>query len=108
MLKPSEKEFTKTIEHLGAFTFKYPTLKDEIEADNISSRLLKDNLNPSIQAANIAVMTGALKVAIVKAPEDFDIDAVYCYEELESVYNVFTETVSSFRSESELCKPAGD
>ena len=108
MLKPSEKEFTKEIEHLGEFTFRYPTLQDEIEADNISARLLGGNSNPSIQAANIAIMTGALKMGIVKAPADFDLDSIYVYEELESVYNVFTEMVSSFRNKTKLKKPAGD
>ena len=108
MLKPSEKQFTKEIEHLGTFTFKYPTLKNEIEADNISARLLGENLNPSVHAANIAIMTGTLKMAIVEAPADFDIDSVYSYDELESVYNAFTSMVSSFRNKSKLGKPPGD
>lgn len=104
MLKPTEKYFTKEIEGIGKFTFRYPTLKDEIESDNIAAKLLGENKNPAIATNNIAVMIGALKVGVVEKPEDFDLDEIYSYEELDAVYTAFTEQVSSFRSKSALAK----
>ena len=104
MLKPAEKQFVQNIDGLGKFVFRYPTLMDEIEADKIAAKLLGDNPNPSIPAANIAAMTGALKMAIVEAPERFDLDEIYSYDELEAVYNAFAEKVSSFRGESVFAK----
>jgi len=107
MLKPSEKQFTKEIENLGKFTFRFPTLTDEIQADNISAKLLGENRNPAIATNNIAVMIGTLKVAIVEAPKDFDLDEIYSPEELEIVYNAFSEQVSSFRRQSAFAKQTG-
>ena len=107
MLKPTEKQFTKEIEKLGTFVFKFPTLQDEIAADNITQRLLAGNQNPTIGVNNTAVMIGTLKVALVEAPKDFDIDEIYSYPELESVYKSFVETVSSFRGESAFAKREG-
>ena len=107
MLKPSEKQFTKEIENLGTFTFRYPTLKDEIKADNITASLLEGNKNPTVAVSNMAVMLGLLQVAIVDAPEGFDLDELYVYEEVETVYNAFVSQVSSFRSQSKFAKQAG-
>ena len=107
MLKPTERFFTKEIENLGKFVFKYPTLKDEIAADNIAAMLLGENKNPAVGTNNMAVMIGTLKTGIVEAPEGFDLDEIYSYEELEVVYNAFAEKVSSFRRQSAFSKQKG-
>ncbi len=107
MLKPSEKQFTKTVENIGTFTFRFPTLQDEIRADNIAAGLLGENKQPAIVAANTATMIGALSVAIVDKPKDFNLNEIYSYEELEAVYKAFIDTVYSFRSQSAFAKPTG-
>ena len=107
LLKPTEKEFTKTIENIGTFTFRYPTLRDELKAANATAVLLADNNAPSIAAHNIATMIGALSTAIVQAPAGFDLSEIYVYEELEAVYNAFIEQVLTFRGQSTFRKPPG-
>ncbi|MBI9086789.1 MAG: hypothetical protein JEZ11_24545 [Desulfobacterales bacterium] len=108
MIKPTEKQFTKTIDSIGTFIFKYPTLMDDLQADSHSARLLAGNENPSIMASNIATMTGTLATAIVESPDDFNLKEVYSYDELEAVYDIFIKQVMDFRSKSALTKPPGD
>lgn len=107
MLKPTEKQFQETIDGIGTFTFKYPTLKDDIKADGISSKLLAGNENPTVITVNIATMIGTLSTAIVEKPEGFDLDNIYSYEELEAVYNAFVNKVLSFRRKSPFAKQPG-
>ena len=107
MLKPSEKEFPKEVDNLRVFTFRYPTLRDEIKADNIAAALLEGNKNPSIVASNAAVMIGLLTVCTVKAPEGFDLDEAYIYEEVEAAYNALIDQVLSFRGQSAFTKQPG-
>lgn len=108
MLTPKEKQFTVPVDTIGTFTFKYPTLKDELESDAISSKLLAGNESPSIAAANIATMMGALSLAIVEGPEAFDLDNVYSYDELETVFSAFNEKVSAFRKKATVTKKQED
>jgi hypothetical protein len=107
MLKPSEKQFTKEIEGIGTFTFKFPTLIDDIQADTIASKLLAGNPNPTLASSNIATMIGTLKAGIVQKPADFDLDIIYSYEELEAVYNAFVNMVLAFRRKSPFAKQPG-
>lgn len=104
MLKPSEKTFTKEVKNLGKFVFQYPTLQDELAADEITAKLLGENKNPSIGSNNTAVMIGTLKVGIVDSPAEFDLDEIYSYDELKAVYDVYIEQVLSFRNESPLAE----
>ena len=98
MDKPAEKTFTKTVDGIGSFTFRYTTLLDELAIDGEITTLLGGNPNPSIGASNIATMIGTLKVATVKAPEGFDLKDLYSYDDLKAVYDAYTETVSAFRT----------
>jgi len=97
MLKPTEKQFTEAIDGIGDFTFRFTTLLDEIKIDNYASQLLRGNESPTVSAANIAAMMAALKVAAVKAPEGFNLEEIYNYDELKAVYDRYSEKVSSFR-----------
>ena len=98
MFSPPDKTFSKKIENVGTFVFRYTTLLDEISIDNEISTLLGGNTNPSVGAVNIATMVGTLKIAIVKAPEGFNLENLYCYDDLKEVYDAYTSTVSSFRT----------
>jgi hypothetical protein len=98
--KPTEKEFTKDIKDIGSFTFKYPTLVDELKSDSLAAKLLDGNPNPSLVANNIATMMSALEVAIVEAPEGFGLEELYTYDELKSVYDAYVEQVLAFRGDT--------
>lgn len=108
MLQPTEKQFTITIDEIGTFTFKFPTLINDLEADAAASKLLAGNDTPTVVAGNIATMMGTLSAVIVEKPDSFDLKNIYSYEELEAVYNVFTEKVSSFRNQAAVTKQPGD
>ena len=97
MIRPTEKKFTADIMGIGEFTFKYTTLLDEIKIDNQLAAFLKGNERPSLSAENIAAMISTLMVAVVKSPEDFDLNEIVNYDELKAVYDAYSEKVNPFR-----------
>ena len=96
-VKPTDKQFTKTVDGIGPFSFKYTNLMDELEIDHLATQLLRGNSNPSLTAGNIATMMATLKIAIVKAPDNFVLDQLYNYDELKRVYDIYYQQVLPFR-----------
>jgi len=97
MKKPTEKNFTEQVADIGEFTFRYTTLLDEVQIDNLARQFLRGNENPSVSAGNIATMIATLKVAVTKAPEGFSLEELYNYDELKAVYDRYSAKVFSFR-----------
>ena len=101
MLKPTDKQFVVEIPEIGQFVFRYPTLKDELDIDTTTSTLLVENPNPSIGAKNIAIMAATIEIMATSTPDDYRIDNIFSFADLEKVYSEYLNMVLQFRKQPE-------
>jgi hypothetical protein len=99
MLKPTDKQFVVEIPKIGQFVFRYPTLKDELDIDTTAATILSDNPKPSIGAQNIAMMAATIEIMATSTPDDYRIDNIFSYEDLEKVYSEYLNMVLQFRKQ---------
>lgn len=94
-------QFVKEVPGHGTFTFRLPTLRDDLKIEAIAQKMLAEIADPPLYHVNIAQMMAALQVCIVEAPDGFDLAKVYQYEQLEALYNAYFEQVCQFRGFTE-------
>jgi hypothetical protein len=101
MLKPSEKTFIESVEGIGPFKFRYPTILDEIAIDAKTSQILAGNDRPSVYATNLAYMIATLSVVVVQAPPGWKLEEIYRVEDAEVVHRGYLQRIKEFRGEDE-------
>lgn len=99
-------------EYVGTFKFHHPSLMEKVEIGTIKAQLLKGLPQGSIDviADNIAHMTATLQVVLDVYPKWFtlDLNQMYDYEILDTVYEEYAKWYNSFRSASQKSDDQGD
>lgn len=93
MRSPSQNDYLVPVEKLGTFTFARRTLADEIAIQVERSKILDGTIHPTDFLWNIAVWMSALRVLMVSAPRDFDLEALDPLEQgtFDTISSIFVE-----------------
>lgn len=95
--RPPSKTFQADIEGLGKFTFKYPTVMDELAIRGRYNDYLQGVSTANLYVEGLAAMMAHLKVTAVEHPPGWDPEECYDYEELYRAWAAYSEKALAFR-----------
>lgn len=95
--------FTVDVEGIGAFTFRWRTMRTQFAVEAEYSRLTEGVATPTESLKKASRVIAELNTLAVEVPEDWDIDSMDPFDpedadKIQKVYIAFTEREQFFRS----------